>query len=527
MTRSKRFFLGLLSGYGSIAANIVFTMASIPLALHYLDKEHFGLWALAAQINGYLSLIDLGMSAAMSRYIADHKDNVNGGDYGSHLLTGGLVFAIQGAVIAGVGVGFSWFAPQLFAIPPVLAGEFRGLLMLLAGMTGFSVAVRSIGSPLWAFQRSDVVSNCSTIGVLLSIALLWFGFKSGWGVIGFAIAQFPALLGIPVVYAWICQRNGYYPAAARWGKPSLLIFKRIFHFGKDGLLINLGSQLTNASQIMIISRWVGLDAAATFAVSTKVYSMAMMVVGNPVAVSAPGLAELYVRGELRRFVQRYWDLIALILAASTLVATGLVAGNRSFVSFWTHGTIIWPWVGDLILAILIVLRNLNGCFIGLFGLTGDWRPVRNIYLMEGLVFAPVAILLAKPYGLVGVLMASLIAHLFVTTTLSARAATRILGSLGRVGKGLVASLGLLAVAGAVGWAGAHASVNPIAMLAVTACLSLLALMAIWHLILPEPIRIEIRSRIGTTTIRLKSRFGGWSKRPPHNHSRDNAPINSK
>ena len=52
-------------------------MASIPLALHYLDKDLFGLWALAAQINGYLILIDVGMNGSVSRFIADHKDEVN------------------------------------------------------------------------------------------------------------------------------------------------------------------------------------------------------------------------------------------------------------------------------------------------------------------------------------------------------------------------------------------------------------------------------------------------------------------
>lgn len=508
MSRSKRFIAGLLSGYGSIAANIIFTMASIPLALHYLDKEHFGLWALAAQVNGYLNLIDLGMSAAMSRFIADYKDDVNGGDYGSHLLTGSLVFAIQGAIIATVGIGFSWFAPQWLAVPPELVDNFKALLMLLAGMSGFSVAMRSLSSPLWAFQRSDVVNNCSTLGIFLSLMLLWLGFSNGWGVMAFAISQIPVAIATPAISAWICHRNGYYPSASHWGKPSLAIFKRIFHFGKDSLLINVGIQLTNASQIMIISRWVGLEAAATFAVATKVYSMAMMLICNPISAAAPGLAELYVRGELGRFVQRYWDLIALTLAASTLVATGIAAGNRSFVSIWTQDRIHWPWAGDLVLALLIVLRNLNGCFVGLFGLTKDWRPVRYTYIAEGIIFVPVAILFAKPYGVVGVLVASLVAHLLVTTLLSARAASQVLGSPVRIIKGLMVSLTLTATAAAAGWIVPQFSGNSFVMLAVASGISLLTLIAIWYHILPNGIRLETETRIETASHKLRSLLGG-------------------
>ncbi len=504
MTRSKRFIAGLLSGYGSIAANIVFTMASIPLALHYLDKEHFGLWALAAQINGYLILIDLGMNGAVSRFIADHKDDVDGGDYGSHLLTGGLVFFIQGLLIAGLGIGFSWYAADLFSIPPGLAGEFKELLMLLAGMSGLSVACRAVASPLWAFQRNDIVNHLSTLGVFANLALLWLGFSSGWGVMSFAIAQIPMLLASPAVTAWFCHRNGYYPSPGHWGKVSLPIFMHTFHYGRDVLMVNFGSQLINASQIMIISRWISLDAAAIFAVSTKVYTMAMLLIANPIATSAPGLTEMHVRGEQQRFVQRYWDLIALVLAASTIVATALAIGNRSFVALWTNGAIEWSWACDFILALLIIMRNLNGCFLNLFGLTKDWRPVRYIYLAEGLLFVPLAILFSKPFGMAGILTASLIAHILATTTLSARAAGRIIGSPMRISKSLGTSVGLIAGAAAMSYAGSRLSAGPWAMVITAAAVSLLFIAVAWQMMIPRDFRSEARVRFATATFRLKT-----------------------
>jgi O-antigen/teichoic acid export membrane protein len=46
MSRSKHFISGLLSSYAAIGVNILYTLASVPLALHYLDKDEFGLWNL-------------------------------------------------------------------------------------------------------------------------------------------------------------------------------------------------------------------------------------------------------------------------------------------------------------------------------------------------------------------------------------------------------------------------------------------------------------------------------------------------
>jgi len=45
MSRLKKFTFSLLSGYVLLGANIFYTLASVPLALHYLTKPEFGFWA--------------------------------------------------------------------------------------------------------------------------------------------------------------------------------------------------------------------------------------------------------------------------------------------------------------------------------------------------------------------------------------------------------------------------------------------------------------------------------------------------
>lgn len=502
-TRSKRFLAGLVTGYGNIMVNVVFTMVSVPLALHYLDKEQFGLWALAVQISGYLGLIDLGMSSAISRFAADHKDNVNGGEYGSNLITGAAVFLIQGMLVAACGIGFSWLAPSVFAVPAHLSEQFRILLVILSATTGAGVALRSIGSPLWAFQRSDLINGCSSASLIINLALLWLGFANGLGLITCAIAPIPALLATSALCGWVCRRNGYYPSKGNWGKPSLTVFKGVFSFGKDTVIISIGGQLINASQIMIISRFISLEAAATFAVATKFYTLAMSLVTTPVAASAPGLTELHVRGDKDRFNARYWDLIIMVLALATIGGSCLAMGNRTFISLWTHGRVTWDWSSDYLLGLLIVFRNLSGCMIGMFGLLKDWRPVRYIYPLEGLIFILTAVALAKVAGTTGILTASLIANVLVTLFFLRKIAEKILGSLKRIAKPLTLSLGLISAASAISWFCARLSDNPYFTLAVTVGFGLSSLVFTWALMLPMNLRLEI----STSIARILSKSG--------------------
>src|SRR5262245_768921 len=99
MSRFHNTARSLTSGYLAMGSNVIFTLASVPLALHFLSQDEFGLWALAAQVAGYLVLIDLGITGAVGRILIDHKDDRSTGEYGSVIKTSFVAFAIQGMVI--------------------------------------------------------------------------------------------------------------------------------------------------------------------------------------------------------------------------------------------------------------------------------------------------------------------------------------------------------------------------------------------------------------------------------------------
>jgi hypothetical protein len=64
------------------------------------------------------------------------------------------------------------------------------------------------------------------------------------------------------------------------------------------------------------------------------------------------------------------------------------------------------------------------CLTGLFGIIGNLRPVRHIFFFEGCVFVCAAIPVAPHFGIVGVLLTSLITHALITGLLSVRAVTK-------------------------------------------------------------------------------------------------------
>ncbi len=448
MDRSRQFVKNTAMGYALVAANIGFTILSIPLALRYLGKEEFGLWALAQQIGSYFLLIDLGLTSAMSRLLANHKDDVNGGSYGSLLLTGSMIFGAQGLLLVVFGVIFALAAPGLFNVPDRLADDFCNVLILLALLHGTTVASRIITSPLWAFQRLDISYGFGIVALVGGIVFLWMGFHAGLGIYSFPLAGFPPMIVCSLVGLVFCQRRHFYPAFGAWGRPRWAAFKEMFHFGKDVTLMTIGSQLVNASQIMILGRVAGLEAAATFAIGTKFYALGSQLAGRLVESSAPALTEMYVRNESARLKQRFFDICRTSLFLATTGAVALVAANGTAVTWWTSGVISWTFYWDILLGLLLIATTASRCLVSLFGIAGDLRVVRNVYLAEALLFIALGVSAAAWFGIGGLLAASLLAHVLATFGYSAYAANRFIGSVSTLKLPGLAALAIFLMAGA-------------------------------------------------------------------------------
>jgi len=421
-TRSQHFARSLTAGYLFIGANVAYTVFSIPLALRYLGKEEFGLWALAMQISSYLLLLDLGVTSAISRFLADSKDNPEGPVYAAVFRAGCTVLALQGLIVAALGAGFSLFAPFLFGVPETLARDFSNILFILSVISGLSIATRTVSAPLWAYQRQDINYLMGIVNLLSSLLFLWVGFAAGWGIYSFAVAGVPALLVCPLISFLICYGNGYYPTRWSAGCVDVALIRRIFRFGKDVLLMTLGSQVVNASQIMILSRFASLEAAATFAIGTKLFALGQQFSGRVFESSAPSLTEIYVRGEEPLFRERFREILGLSGFLAVVSALVLVCTNSKIVFIWTAGKITWEPVADLLLALLLVFTTATRCIVGLFGVIARLQPVRAVYFLEACVFIALAIPASQRFGTVGILTASLLAHAAVTAFLPVRAA---------------------------------------------------------------------------------------------------------
>ena len=406
MSRFRRVIHGVASGYLLLAVTAVYALASVPVALHYLSKERFGLWTLMSAIAGYLSLVDVGMSSSVARLLIDHKDDPKKGNYGSLIKTGWLVLGVQGAVAFVAGFALSSWIAELLLIPQDLRADFIALLRWQSLGVGLSFGSRIFMQILNAHQRMDLSNYFMAGSLVMNFALLWGFFHIGCDVFSLAWASLLTTFGGAVICWAACFRLRLVPPAGAWGRASWSLFRELFAYGKDLFLVALGTQMILASQAMIITRQLGLESAATWNVGTRTFSLVAQAIWRIFDASAPALSEMMVRGERRLLRDRYRSIVVLTAAVSGFAAVTFALCNSTFVTVWTNHKIFWAPLNDLLLGVWMIVTSLLHCHNSVPLLAKNVGAMRYIYFIEGLVFIALAYLAAPVLGLPGIIASS-------------------------------------------------------------------------------------------------------------------------
>ena len=410
MSRILNAARSLASGYAAIGVNVLYTLGSVPMALHYLTKAEFGLWATVTQVASYLLLIDAGMTGSVSRFLMDYKDDRSDRRYGAVIQTGLLVFLVQGACIALGGTALSFGLPGLMRVQTEYGRLFRILVAAQCVILGLFFVGRIFTGLLQAHHRFDLMNYSQIAQLIIGFGVQWIAFYLGWGLYSLLFSLLAISVTGFVMNMISVLRLELLPARGCWGKPSRGVFFELFAFARDMFLTAVGLQLLNASQLVVISRTLGLSAAAVWSVANKAYPVAFQGVSRIFDFSGTALGELHIRGERDKLRRRYGDVLLLTASAAIFAGAIMAVCNTSFLVVWTKGQIAWPRQNDVLLGLLLALTCVTRCSIGLSGYLKNIGAMRWVYFFEGVSFFLTSLFVAPYFGMTGILSVAILAN---------------------------------------------------------------------------------------------------------------------
>jgi O-antigen/teichoic acid export membrane protein len=406
----KLFVLGATSQYFAYFVGIATSVITVPVYLHFLGQDTYGLYVTLSSIVSYFILFDVGIGFSVPKYVAeysakDEKENLES-MLSTFLLAYLIIFVL--ALVAGIAIapGIS----KLLRMPDDLIQAGRLALIILAANFGI-LMVGGLYTSIFTGMRRVYIRNLFSVGqtvviAVLSIIVLWLG----GGMVGICIVMASVSL-IQLAVAFLLVRRQYSdirikPRLAEWSMLREVAFPTLNYF-----IIQVISLVVLSTDNIVIGAFIGVGAVAPYSIAFRFCRYFTSAVGIPTTVLYPFFSDWYARGKLEELRRNHRRLMKLTTILAVLIAIFTVFFGPMIIKLWVGNE---NYVGNstlYIFCIIIVTSLIVQVSATLLAGIGKHAPIAYLGLLEAAMNLVLSIIFVRYWGVFGVALATVIAGL--------------------------------------------------------------------------------------------------------------------
>jgi O-antigen/teichoic acid export membrane protein len=402
MTAMRR---NLVANFVAQIVGVLLNLACVPLFLHLLGPEQYGLVGFAVSLQAMLAVLDLGLATTANREFSRTGGQGTGVASGPVMLrTLELIYFGMGAAVALVLVlAAPWISDHWLQTRVTPPGVVRSSLVLLGLATGLRWPVGLYSGVLLGLERqvslSVVVVGRSLLRTAGAALVLYL-------VGGTAVSYFGCLVVVSCLEvaatAWLAWRSQP-PRTAGDARFDVGVIRSFWSFSGELTLISLFAAVLKQEDKVILGRLAPLAALGHYTVASTL-SGGLLLFSTPVFTAVfPRFSSLLARGQERDAASLYHRASGLVAMLAAPAGAALVLFPGPILSEWTRSPGVAAEASGA-LSILAVATLLNACMQVPYALLLAAGLTRISLWMNGLgvaVLAPLLILLIRRYGIVG------------------------------------------------------------------------------------------------------------------------------
>ena len=193
---------GIILNYINIGLSSLIPIFYTPIMLNLLGKSEYGLYKLSSSLTGYLSLVSLGMGAAITRYIIKAREEE--GKEAEERVFGLFLMLFRAITILSIiiGIVLIFFAPSWYdtSLTPTEMERMRVLMVIMTANMALSflmspyVSVVTANERFVFMQSMNIISTCFI--PVVNLIVLYLGYAS----VGMAVSSLVIQLLIRIAY---------------------------------------------------------------------------------------------------------------------------------------------------------------------------------------------------------------------------------------------------------------------------------------------------------------------------------------
>ena len=392
--------------YLAIASEIVLGLVMLPFNLAHLGISDYGLWILLGSVTIHLSLLDLGYSGSLVKFMAQYRAHRNARALNEIASTMFFVFAALGVAAYGITAVLA-FNLDVFQITAEQASVGRWLLLIIGVHVALNFPFSVYGGVVGGFQRYDV-NSYAAIGIGVAVALTNAAvLLAGYGLLPLVAAT----TAVRVAGYFVYRRNALRIFPELHISPSLFRRERLTEvtgFSIYSSIIDWANKLNYQLDEIVIGVVSGSAAVAVWAVAERIVSGTQRLTNQLNGVLFPVIVDSDALQQRERLQQILVHGTLLSLATVVPIATALVMLAEPLVRAWVGAEMLGAAPVLQILALTVAIRVGAATSTTVLKGAGRHRFLAFTNLGTGVVNVLLSMLLIRPFGLPGVAIGTLI-----------------------------------------------------------------------------------------------------------------------
>jgi O-antigen/teichoic acid export membrane protein len=408
--RNRRVSVGIVSGVLTKGMAFLFTLITVPMTLHYLGPERYGIWVTMISILAWISMVDLGIANGLlpllSAAFGKGRD-----DLAREYVATAFWSLIAIAILAGSVITICW---GLFDWSHIFNIEDINLELQVSTAMALAVGIFLVTLPLsiiqriyLAYQQGLTANLWQFLASLAGVIGLYLVTRTQGGlvylVLGFSGVQLLVLLANSVwLFGWSK------PQLRPFVRPNLTEAKHVMSMGGMFFLNQIATLAIFQKDIILISHYLGPAEATPYSVTWQMFLYLNIINILIAPYLGPALGDAFAKGDIS-WMRKMFSRYILTTCAIALPAVALLA--------WFYKPILAAWVGPgvvpttdtvLWLSIWTVVLSVQWPIITLLNNTGHLRTFTIVYGIAACFNIIFSIPLINLIGVHGGIMASVI-----------------------------------------------------------------------------------------------------------------------
>jgi O-antigen/teichoic acid export membrane protein len=366
-----------------LALPTLVALATVPILIHYLGMEGFGVITLIGSVVGYFGVLDLNLSAGSIKYLAQFHAQQEEVKFSETFWFGFIFYSVLG--LCGCVILFA-SAELIIRHLFYLSTENQQDLLLALRLAAVGFFLTQLQSYLLvipqALQRYDYSAKSECLfGILFNISSALVAWLHG-GIVG-VIAVRVVIAALNLIYLFgLLHHLGI---SLRPRLPSRAILRLLTRFSAYAYLSRMGSLLHQYGDKLIIGILAGPVAVTLYTVPSQLASRLLGLTYRLSSVIYPRVSAFSATGELSRLKLLYLDSSRLVTYLNTAVLGIIILCGEQFLSLWVGEQFVSAGYPILILIALAMfldsltnLPTLVNDGVGHPQITGQFALARGI-----------------------------------------------------------------------------------------------------------------------------------------------------